>query len=477
MASAEIEALSSALARLPGLGPRSARRAVLHLVKKRETALPALLDALLAVQDTLVECRICGNVDTRDPCGICSDPRRDAKSICVVEDVADLWALDRAKLFTGKYHVLGGKLSALDGVRPEDLNIASLMARVEEGGVDEIVLAMNATLEGQTTAHYLAERLETADPMLRHILRVVLTRFREVVNQVHGGRREGEYEARMLAERDDDERDGQMAMKRLRIEQQLEMAIDNGELELFYQPILRVADRSVSGFEALIRWRKPDGEMVPPAKFIPIAEQSNLMRRMGYWITDTAIAALSRLQATSQQTQPGQPPLTMRINLSVRQFGDPDLFPCLQNSLADHQVDPRQVRLEITESMLFDSWELALGLLNQAKELGCRLAIDDFGTGYSSLSYLHRFPVDTLKIDQCFVREMFANQASRTIVRTMGVLARDLGMDCIAEGIEEQAQGDALRKMGIEYVQGFFYGKPMPEAEVVKYLHAQGIAA
>jgi len=159
MASQEIEALSSALARLPGLGPRSARRAVLHLVKKRETALPALLDALLAVQDTLVECRICGNVDTRDPCGICSDPKRDAKSICVVEDVADLWALDRAKLFSGTYHVLGGRLSALDGVRPEDLAIPSLLARVE-AGVDEVVLAMNATLEGQTTAHYLAERLE-----------------------------------------------------------------------------------------------------------------------------------------------------------------------------------------------------------------------------------------------------------------------------------------------------------------------------
>ncbi|MEL7689239.1 recombination mediator RecR [Citromicrobium bathyomarinum] len=159
MASQEIEALSSALARLPGLGPRSARRAVLHLVKKRETALPALLDALLSVQDTLVECRICGNVDTRDPCGICADPKRDARSICVVEDVADLWALDRAKLFSGTYHVLGGRLSALDGVRPEDLAIPSLLTRVE-AGVDEVVLAMNATLEGQTTAHYLAERLE-----------------------------------------------------------------------------------------------------------------------------------------------------------------------------------------------------------------------------------------------------------------------------------------------------------------------------
>ena len=160
MASQEIESLASALARLPGLGPRSARRAVLWLVKNREQALPALLDALGAVRETLVECDTCGNVDTKNPCGICADPRRDPKSLCVVEDVADLWALDRSRQFQGRYHVLGGRLSALDGVRPEDLNSASLLARVEKGGIDEVVLAMNATLEGQTTAHYLAERLE-----------------------------------------------------------------------------------------------------------------------------------------------------------------------------------------------------------------------------------------------------------------------------------------------------------------------------
>ena len=117
MASQEIEALSAALARLPGLGPRSARRAVLWLVKRRETSLVQLLDALDAVRETLVECSVCGNIDTRDPCGICADPRRDARQLCVVEDVADLWALDRARLFTGKYHVLGGRLSALEGVR------------------------------------------------------------------------------------------------------------------------------------------------------------------------------------------------------------------------------------------------------------------------------------------------------------------------------------------------------------------------
>src|SRR5690606_39754919 len=111
-------------------------------------------------RDLLVECSTCGNVDTQDPCGICADARRDARQLCVVEDVADLWALDRARLFTGRYHVLGGRLSALEGVRPEDLTIAKLIERVAEGGIDEVVLAMNATLEGQTTAHYIAERLE-----------------------------------------------------------------------------------------------------------------------------------------------------------------------------------------------------------------------------------------------------------------------------------------------------------------------------
>jgi len=161
MASQEIEALTAALSRLPGLGPRSARRAVLWLVKRRETALVQVLDALAAVRQALVECHICGNVDTCDPCGICADPRRDPRALCVVEEVADLWALDRARLFTGKYHVLGGRLSALDGVRPEDLSIERLLGRVEQGGIDEVLLAMNATLEGQTTAHYIAERLES----------------------------------------------------------------------------------------------------------------------------------------------------------------------------------------------------------------------------------------------------------------------------------------------------------------------------
>jgi recombination protein RecR len=160
MASSEIEALVQQLARLPGLGPRSARRAVLHLMKKRESAFAPLLAALQNVSDHLVTCSTCGNVDTSDPCAICNDPRRDTRSLCVVEEVSDLWALDKSRLFPGQYHVLGGRLSALEGIRPQDLNIDQLIARVAEGGVDEVVLAMNATMEGQSTAHYLVERLE-----------------------------------------------------------------------------------------------------------------------------------------------------------------------------------------------------------------------------------------------------------------------------------------------------------------------------
>ncbi|MEK6636475.1 MAG: recombination mediator RecR [Pseudomonadota bacterium] len=160
MASHELETLASALATLPGLGPRSARRAVLHLLKKRETALAPLLRALEVVNDRLSTCETCGNIDTVNPCQICADPRRDARALCVVEDVSDLWALERSRLFPGRFHVLGGHLSALDGIRPEDLAIDTLVARVAAGGIDEVVLAMNATLDGQTTAHYIVERLE-----------------------------------------------------------------------------------------------------------------------------------------------------------------------------------------------------------------------------------------------------------------------------------------------------------------------------
>jgi recombination protein RecR len=154
----EIERLIQLLAKLPGLGPRSARRAALVLLKKRDTLLEPLTAALREAADAILTCEICGNLDTASPCAICNDPRRDPHLLCVVEDVADLWALERAGVFRGRYHVLGGALSALDGITPERLNVTGLLVRVKQN-VDEVILAMNATVEGQTTAHYLMDLL------------------------------------------------------------------------------------------------------------------------------------------------------------------------------------------------------------------------------------------------------------------------------------------------------------------------------
>ncbi|HVJ50964.1 MAG TPA: recombination mediator RecR [Aliidongia sp.] len=159
-ASGEIERLIQLLAKLPGLGPRSARRAVLHMLKRQDQLMLPLADAIRAVASTILPCSICGNLDTHAPCAICADPNRDASLICVVEDVADLWAIERTSSYQGRYHVLGGILSALDGVRPEDLTIAELIARSASGEVREVILAMNATVEGQSTAHYITDRLQ-----------------------------------------------------------------------------------------------------------------------------------------------------------------------------------------------------------------------------------------------------------------------------------------------------------------------------
>lgn len=159
MANNEIDRLIQLFARLPGLGPRSARRAVLYLLKRRESLMVPMAQALGDVASAMRNCGTCGNVDVSDPCAVCADPRRDRSLICVVEDVADLWALERAVAFSGLYHVLGGTLSALDGRGPEDLSIAPLVARAGEEEVREVILATSATVDGQTTAHYISDRL------------------------------------------------------------------------------------------------------------------------------------------------------------------------------------------------------------------------------------------------------------------------------------------------------------------------------
>ena len=163
IAGPEIERLIQLLAKVPGLGPRSARRAALTLIKKKDQLMGPLAEAMQVAHDRVRLCSVCGNADTFDPCTICSDPRRDQSILIVVEDVADLWALERASLINAHYHVLGGRLSPLDGIGPDDLNIATLVGRVAKGEVKELIIAVNATVEGQTTAHYITDQLAGFD--------------------------------------------------------------------------------------------------------------------------------------------------------------------------------------------------------------------------------------------------------------------------------------------------------------------------
>ena len=163
MTGSEIERLIQMLARLPGLGPRSGRRAALALLEKRETLLKPLIAVLENVESVVIVCGKCGNLDATDPCALCVNIKRDDSKLCVVEDIASLWALERARVFSGRYHVLGGVLSPLDGVAPDDLSISSLVSRAAESNVSEVILALSATVEGQTTAHYLVDRLAGSD--------------------------------------------------------------------------------------------------------------------------------------------------------------------------------------------------------------------------------------------------------------------------------------------------------------------------
>lgn len=352
-------------------------------------------------------------------------------------------------------------------------DILGEMALVGDQRRSASATALEATTLVVITHDYLAERLTHADPMLRHLLRVTTTRYRESLQRDRGGV-PGTAAAEPVADEieGDPHNDRRLALKRLRIEQDLVRALDQNEFQLHYQPIVRLSDHSVAGFEALIRWFKPGFGRIAPNEFIGIAEESGLIVKMGHWIIRTACADIRRLEAAHFAARPGTPPLFVTVNLSIRQFSDPDLFATIHEALQSQRLEPHRVKLEITESMVMSNMDAALQLLRQCKFLGAKLAVDDFGTGYSSLAYLHRFPMDTLKLDRSFIKDMAGNDASMKIVRAVAQLAAELGMDTVCEGVEQAEQAETCRQIGITYAQGFHYSPALPLDEAVAYLEA-----
>ena len=260
---------------------------------------------------------------------------------------------------------------------------------------------------------------------------------------------------------------GAKAALRTRVE--LRTAIESNQLEVFYQPIVNTQTGDTCGLEALVRWRHPERGLVPPLEFIPIAEETGLIVDLGSWVLHEVCR---HFRVWSETLELG-PSFRVNVNVSSRQLEHPDFFDDLQDALHLHGMNPGQLELEITESVFLKTAARMGALLTRIRSLGVRIAFDDFGTGYSSLSYLERYPIDTLKIDQSFVKRLITGQTNADIVRMIIGLAQALGVAVSAEGVEDTRQRDALQGYGCTVVQGYLYSRPVPFEEITAELQAQ----
>jgi diguanylate cyclase (GGDEF)-like protein/PAS domain S-box-containing protein len=247
------------------------------------------------------------------------------------------------------------------------------------------------------------------------------------------------------------------AIKLLQLETDLRRALDRKEFFVAYQPIMSLETGQLRGFEALIRWPHPERGLISPMDFIPLAEDTSMIVQIGEWVLREACQQMHKWHVIF----PADPPIFMCVNLSVKQFSQQDLIDKVASILRETKLAPTSLKLEITESAVIENVETATKMLNQLRALGVQLAVDDFGTGYSSLSNLHRFPINTLKIDRSFISRMVENNENAEIVRTISGLAQNLGMDVVAEGVETREQLEILRSLGCQYGQGYFFSKPV----------------
>ena len=313
----------------------------------------------------------------------------------------------------------------------------------------------------------LAKRIERADPVLRLCMNVILKRFRSTMKQ--WCKTSGD-ETVSRAGFEDGAADHEGVFYEIKLEQELRRALDQGEFEVHYQPILSLREQRVAGFEALIRWRHPVRGIISPALFMPTAEANGLIVDISEWVLNEACMGLCRLNRLISDDHP----LFMSVNVSSRDIEDGGFLQRLDAALARAELDPARLKLEITESLLMEQPDIAVEVLSACRKRGLTIAIDDFGTGYSSLRYLHRFPIDMIKVDRSFVGGIDESRAARQIIAAIIGLARQLGLPVVAEGIEEPTQEAWLRKLGCEFGQGFLYAKALPEAEASALLQDAG---
>ena len=311
------------------------------------------------------------------------------------------------------------------------------------------------------TADQIERRIADADPVLRLCLKLATERFREAVAEADTPRvattaRGGELGA---------------AFDMIELEREIDRGLTAGEFELFYQPIVRLADGGLAGCEGLARWRHPTRGLVPPGEFIPAAEASGLIERLTDWCVAEAIGRRDALAGAAGGAPDG---FFVTVNVSGRDLARPQFAAGVGAAVTDAGISPASVKIEITESMLMANPDGAAQILSDLRVRGLGVAIDDFGTGYSSLSYLATLPITTLKIDRSFVQALAGSTVNARIVQTILRLAHELGIAAVAEGIEDAAAAEALRQMGCTYGQGYHFAKPLPFADFVTWALARG---
>jgi EAL domain-containing protein (putative c-di-GMP-specific phosphodiesterase class I) len=341
------------------------------------------------------------------------------------------------------------------------------MALLDNAPRSASAVAIAPTTATVITRDQLVGRLEQADPVLRLLLNEMLARYRRELRRFKGQNVEEGNPSITPPLGLDVAHLG--AIDKIKMEGELRQALDNEDFKLYFQPIIHVQTGHIAGFEALIRWFHSERGFVSPGDFIPVAEETDLIVPIGRWVMREACRNLKLLQDAASLAHPDAEPLFMSINVSGRQFSVPGFIEEAAEIMDDAQVDPSQVKLEITETLLM-SYGASRQWVERCREMGTSVALDDFGTGYSSLSYLLYFPIDVLKIDRAFVQQMSESARGAAIVASIVSMAHNLDIRVVAEGIEEPEQLSSLAEMACDFGQGYYMSRPLPVADVLPLL-------
>ncbi len=349
------------------------------------------------------------------------------------------------------------------GTRGEGAIIGE-MAIVDDAPRTATVKALKDCTMLEISRDDFSQRLKSTDPVIQMISQVILTRYRDMLTRSEIFRESDNYPPPEAIERSYTQQTD--VVESVKIANMFKAALQNNELELYYQPIIDLSGGDVLGFEALMRWTHKEEGFISPGVFIPIAEKSGLIVEASKWAVKEACDALKRIESALGRNDD----LYVSVNFSSHDFAEETFVDNLLTTIEDSTVQPHQLKLEITERLLIQQPDNAKETLQACKDKGIGIAIDDFGTGYSSLSYLYYFPIQTLKIDQSFIRAMYREERSLELVKSIVGLGKNMDLDVIAEGVESLEEAKLLQDIGCDSAQGFYFAKPMPEDKIIEEL-------